>query len=114
MLRVLVCGGREYKDAATLFNYLDELRQQTGDVFIIQGGAKGADLLAKSWANSRGQPMAEVPANWYKFGKPAGHMRNAWMLLLEPDLVVAFPGGTGTAGMVKMAKSKDILVRVVK
>lgn len=54
------------------------------------------------------------PANWLKYGRMAGAMRNQQMLDEEEvDLVVAFPGGKGTADMVRRARAAGIEVREV-
>lgn len=53
----------------------------------------------------------EFPADWDKYGKRAGYLRNVQMLDEgKPDLVVAFPGGKGTAMMVKLAKERGVRV----
>jgi hypothetical protein len=110
--RVLVCGGRHYDGRNTLLKFLDELHAESPIGLIIQGGATGADSLAYYWAMSRRIPVVTMDANWIYQGKPAGHIRNANMLeWLTPDLVVAFPGGPGTEGMVKLAQKANIPVR---
>jgi len=49
------------------------------------------------------------PAEWDKFGRRAGPLRNEQMLREgKPDVVVAFPGGRGTAHMVRIAKEAGI------
>lgn len=116
-MRVLVCGGRDYDDRAKVYSVLNEL-DRTGDVScIIHGAARGADSLAEDWAlrrctglgNSIG--VSRFPADWTRFGKSAGYIRNAQMLREGmPDLVVAFPGGRGTANMVKLAKDAGVEV----
>ncbi len=59
--------------------------------------------------------LKAIPADWDKFGKGAGPIRNQQMIDEgKPDLVVAFPGGTGTADMVKRAKKHGIEVIEVK
>ncbi len=66
------------------------------------------------WAFSHGCPVIEMKANWDYHGKRAGHLRNDWMIRYAmPDLVIAFPGGTGTAGMVKLAIEAGIPVHRV-
>lgn len=75
---------------------------------IIQGGAKGADALAKRWAIEHGIHSVEVSALWDAFGKSAGYRRNAAMLLLKPDYCIALPGGRGTADMIAKCKAKGI------
>jgi hypothetical protein len=81
---------------------------------LIQGGSTGADALAKAWAIKNGVPMFECPANWSYYGTSAGPVRNAWMVDYFPTtLVVAFPGGSGTASMVKIARALRIEVKEV-
>lgn len=101
-LRVLVCGGRDYTDGTRLNEVLSGLNIAE----IAQGNARGADRLAAWWAASRKIPCRSYPADWSSHGKGAGPLRNARMLRdFNPDLVVAFPGGKGTADMVKRAES---------
>ena len=77
---------------------------------VIEGGARGADRLARLWARARGIHVATVDALWDYYDNGAGPIRNQAMLQLRPDVVVAFPGGTGTADMVKRAKAAGIQV----
>ena len=54
------------------------------------------------------------PHEWAKFGKRAGPMRNARMLAeFNPELVIAFPGGRGTADMIARAKKARVSVHIV-
>lgn len=108
-MRVLVCGGRDYRDARHLYRVLDRLSPKPS--IIIHGDYSGADELAKKWARLRGVGDAPFPANWAKHGRAAGPLRNQQMIDEGvPDLVVAFPGGTGTADMVRRAKVCGIKV----
>lgn len=109
-MRVLVCGGRDYSDSATLNRVLDELHTKEPIEAIIHGNARGADLLSSAWAVSRDVRCWGVPAQWAKHGKAAGPKRNQAMLGYGPKLVVAFPGGRGTADMVKRAKAAGVQV----
>lgn len=107
-MKVLVCGGRDYNDRAKVFNTLDRLFKSGGPDYcemLIHGGARGADSLGGEWARSHGIPEVIVPANWDYYGKRAGLERNHWLLQLEPDAVVAFPGGTGTRHMVSLCRA---------
>lgn len=109
-MRILVCGGRDYQDWRKIGAVLDELQDVE---WLIHGGAKGADYLAGEWAKNRGIPITVFPADWDRHGRSAGPLRNARMLAEgKPDLVVAFPGGAGTANMV--ARSKEAGVRVIE
>jgi hypothetical protein len=67
--------------------------------------------LAGAWARSQyGVQEVACRANWYLHGKGAGHERNARMLELGPELVVAFPGGRGTANMIARAERAGVEV----
>ncbi len=110
-MKVIVCGGREFSQEEFLFYSLDRLHAEYCFDLLIHGGAKGADALAHRWALSRGVQPAACEANWNRFGSQAGPMRNANMLGLRPDLVVAFPGGRGTAHMVAIARGCGVKVR---
>lgn len=111
--RVLVCGGRDFEDHELMFGILNGiLSDQWGrGLTIIHGGAKGADRLAASWAEYKGLDIEEYTAEWNVYGRSAGYIRNAKMLEEgEPDLVVAFEGGRGTASMIKLAKEAGVPV----
>lgn len=108
--RVLVCGGRDYGDYRRVCAVLDAIHAETPILGIIHGNARGADLLAHSWALGRRVGGWACPANWSRDGKRAGPLRNQRMLGHSPDLVVAFPGGRGTADMVKCARAAGVRV----
>ena len=111
---VVVCGGRDLVDENYVFNILDYCAQWFAPgVVIIHGGARGADTLAGKWAHARGHLCVVIPANWHLYGKRAGHIRNGWLLDLNPDLVIALPGGVGTANMVKQTKQRGVLLYAV-
>lgn len=85
------------------------------DDVVIHGGQKGADKLADKWAVEHDRRVVEFKAHWDKYGKAAGPMRNARMLERgKPDLVVAFPGGVGTANMIKQAREAKVPVLRIK
>lgn len=129
MFKILICGGRGFEDADYLFlsmdKYIRELQEESpiavqsfnqdqmyrlrdGEFEIITGGAKGADTLAKLWADSRGYDCVTFWANWNKFKKSAGPIRNKRMLRYNPDVVVAYPGDKGTQNMLQLARTKGI------
>lgn len=111
MTTVLVCGGRDYQDRQGVFVTLDTLYRYVGIDLIIEGGARGADGFSRDWALSRGVNCRTFLAQWQTYGRRAGAIRNAEMLRLgKPDLVVAFPGGSGTADMVRKAKAAGVHV----
>lgn len=110
---VLVCGGRDYADRKHVFAVLDEIHAKTPIKMLINGGANGADAHARAWAKSRCALMT-VTADWKTHGKSAGPLRNASMLKHgKPALVVAFPGGRGTADMIGKARAAGVEVREI-
>lgn len=112
-MRVLVTGGRHYDDGSTLFRVLGEIHASQKITMIIHGDASGADRLASEWAEVNDVPVEAFPADWKQYGSAAGPIRNREMLARKPDLVVAFPGGRGTADMVRQAKAAGVRVVIV-
>lgn len=116
--RVLVCGSRTYTDVEELTWLLDTLHLADAFSVVIEGEARGADTLARQWAEARGIPVEAYPADWERYGKAAGPIRNRQMLDEgHPDLVVAFPAGRladtkGTLNMVSTAQARSIRVVV--
>lgn len=111
-MKILVCGGRDYNDQEKLYSELDKIvHAQSGLCTIISGCAKGADTLAIWYARDSSLPCEEYPADWKQYGRAAGHIRNQQMLDEgQPDLVVAFPGGRGTANMIERSKKAGVPV----
>lgn len=107
---VLVCGGRAYLEIDIVDCVLNTLNQTIGISKIIEGGAGGADKLSGKWADDNKIEHITENADWSKHGKAAGPIRNKNMLTHSPDLVIAFPGGRGTANMIKQAKEQGIKV----
>ena len=112
--RVLVCGGRRFSNQRLLNDFLTELDTASPIGTIIHGAARGADSLAGQWAKQNGKQMDVYPADWKSHGRAAGYIRNREMLDKgKPTLVVAFPGGPGTANMVRIATAAGIRVMEV-
>ena len=109
-MKVIICGGRDFRDYEYVFSVLDGLHVSNKFTHVIHGGANGVDLFAGDWAMKNGVQEVRCNANWEKYGRSAGFQRNLAMALLKPDLVVAFPGGKGTAMMVQIAKDAKIAV----
>lgn len=117
--RVIVCGGRDYADAERVREILDqhvgtlvvsESRNTHYWPVLVHGAAAGADSLADEWANGRDVFVEAYPANWDLHGRAAGPIRNQEMIDLGADLLIAFPGGRGTADIVKRAVRAGIPV----
>jgi hypothetical protein len=116
-MRILVCGGREFSDADALEAFLDAIHLgNRGPVeLVIYGAARGADTMAGQWAQRRGIACIPYEADWEHEGRAAGPIRNKRMLDEGiPDLIVAFPGGRGTANMVRQARERGFEVLEVE
>lgn len=107
-MKVLVCGGRDYKNLHRVYRILGRLAPEE----IVEGGANGADKLSRLWAGHSEVICHTYPARWRAEGKAAGPKRNGRMLVAHPDirLVIAFPGGDGTADMIRQAHGQKIPV----
>jgi hypothetical protein len=112
-MHAIICGSRDYANAAFLFDDLDRLGVLFPITGIIHGAQTGADTLAGRWARLRRIPETPVPADWDRLGAAAGPERNRRMVAMRPDLVIAFPGGTGTADMMRQARAAGIRVHPV-
>jgi hypothetical protein len=124
-MRLLVCGGRDYGidsrgneiTSATfrLYDILQDYLDEYPNLVIIHGGARGADSWAKLWATHVGVPQLEFLADWNKYGRGAGAIRNTRMIVEgKPDLILALPGGRGTANMISQAEKYMIRTRIIE
>ena len=127
MYKILVCGSRDIKDQEFVFKKLDFLlsNKDLSSVVIIHGDQKsfdrhleifyGADHFAKLWSVLKGVKQIPFPADWDKFGKSAGPIRNKQMANEDLDACVAFLGrnskNAGTLNMLKLVKDKDIVIK---
>jgi hypothetical protein len=110
-MRVLVCGGRDFLRYLLLTASLDQLHAELAFTELLHGDAPGADQMAWRWAAAHKVPWRAFPADWARYGKAAGPMRNQQMLDEgKPSLVVAFPGGTGTEHMKRIARTAGVRV----
>ena len=111
-MKILVCGGRNFDDYDNMQSVLSSLNAERGPIsLIIHGAASGADRMAGIYAYHHDIMVQEFPADWSAHGRSAGPIRNAAMLKKgRPDLVVAFPGGRGTADMVYQARNAGVEV----
>lgn len=124
-VKVIIAGGRDFDNYELLKQFCDEKLKDYDDIEIVSGTAKGADKLGELYAKEKGYPIKPFPAKWKevegyfpisigenqygKYNKLAGFNRNNDMAD-EADILVALPGGNGTAHMIKTAKEKGLKV----
>lgn len=117
-MKILVCGGRDYDDQDWAFQVLDMIHEENPITCVVHGDATGADSFGQTWARATdGVVEKPYPAKWKLYPKhAAGPIRNALMLKENPDieLVVVFPGKTGTCDMRDKAEraGKNILLAI--
>lgn len=106
----LVCGGRNFADGEMFNSVMSQLLALKGcPSTIVHGAARGADALADHWAKQMAINVIGVVADWDIHGRTAGPLRNQRMIDdHKPVLVIAFPGGKGTADMVRRARASSI------
>lgn len=117
-MRVLVTGGRVFNDRAWLWAGLDYLHNNVMPITqIIEGGAPGADVFAQEWGikNIGFDNVITVAAEWDRYHRPgkknpAGAIRNSKMADMRPNVVLACPGGAGTANMIEAARIRGLNV----
>ena len=110
-LRLCISGGREFDDLAFVWSHLDPYTSSLfGPVTEIGFGcARGVDYFGWRWAFHNRVPFRRYVADWDELGTKAGTIRNGAMLDdFQPDLLLVFPGGTGTRNCAKQAKERGI------
>lgn len=108
---VCVTGGRTFSDHWAVNKVLSHIRDNLPkdlNLYVLEGGALGADRACRNWAINNFVPVLTCEAQWTNNERAAGMIRNGWMSELPVDLLVAFPGGNGTAGMVDICTNKGI------
>ena len=121
--RIIICGGRHFKDYEYLESAMSEVMSKIApwrDVIeIVSGHCEGADQLGELYAKNHGLPCKAFPAQWEKFGRSAGPIRNSEMVKYaseaEMPVVVAFrsPRTKGTNDTVKKATKHGFKVFVI-
>lgn len=117
-MKVLVCGDRNWTGVATMRTRLDALSMVCGPITLLHGGCRGADQMAGGVGFKIGWNIHVYPAQWDKYGRAAGPIRNQTMLSEKPDLVLAFhndiDNSKGTKDMVRRAREAGITTEVIR
>lgn len=122
-LKILVTGDRNWTDRKAIDRELHNLagnRMPPYDqITVIQGGASGADEIAHNITDGMGEHWVAVtvPADWNKYGRAAGPIRNQAMIdAFKPDIVLAFhsniKNSKGTIDCIEKANKAGIPVRL--
>jgi hypothetical protein len=113
-LRLIVAGSRGFTDYSILEPILDKIAAKYNDLIIIEGEARGADLLGKEYAQKHGYDFIPMPALWRddngNFDKAAGYKRNENMAKIANAALIFWDGlSPGSKSMITLAKRYGLL-----
>ncbi|SFI44174.1 Protein of unknown function [Treponema bryantii] len=119
MTKLLVCGSRSITDAAWVSEQISALIAEKdfplSDLTLIEGGAKGVDAMGKAWAIANGVPVETHKADWARYGRGAGHRRNADMVAAANCVLILWDGiSTGTKNDIDLCKKNNKNYKLVK
>lgn len=118
MIKVIIAGTRDFNNYELLKQKMDKILanrvKNNEEIIIISGTARGADKLGERYAREKGYKIERYPANWDKYGKRAGYIRNEQMAKVA-DACVCFwdEQSKGTKHMIDLAKQYKLALRVI-
>ena len=117
MLKVIVAGSRNFNDYKVVEEKLNFIfsKHRLADIEIVSGGARCVDHLGEMYAEAKGYALKVFPANWDKYGKSAGLIRNKEMAEYATHLVAFWDGvSRGTQSMIQYAKESGLKFKVIE
>lgn len=112
-MKTIVAGSRSLLDYSIVRDYLNSFKDH--DITeIVCGGASGPDTHGKRWGLDNNVEVHTYNANWKKYGKSAGYVRNK-VMALNADALIAFWDGEsrGTKNMIELAEKYGLKVTIV-
>lgn len=116
MFKVIIAGGRDFNDYDFLKSKCDLILKNKShdEIEIVSGCANGVDSLAIRYAQEHNYKLTKFLADWNKFGKSAGYIRNTQMADYADALIAIWNGESkGTKHMIEIANARKILVRII-
>lgn len=121
MFKVIIAGSREFDNYDMLKEKCDKILSRKvnegEEIVIVSGTARGADTLGEKYAEERGYKIERYPANWDKYGKRAGYLRNKKMAEVSNACIVFLSSkaeNKGSKMMISIATEEKLLIRVIK
>lgn len=114
-MRVIIAGSRALNETARLNAAIALWKEAYGEASItevVSGGARGADRLGEAWARAQGLPITRFPAEWRRYGKAAGPIRNRQMAAYADGLIALPGGGRGTRSMIAEAQRRGLPILI--
>lgn len=113
-MKTIIAGSRSYTNTREFFILIGSVPWVGGVTEVVSGCAKGPDTMGELWAEYFSLPITKFPANWTKYGRGAGHIRNAEMAEYADALIAFWDGvSAGTANMINLAKAKGLKTHVI-
>ena len=113
MYKVIIAGCRDFTDYALLCSFSDQVLAGAEDIEIVSGGARGSDAMGEQYAREHGYSLKVFPAEWKKWGRAAGPIRNGQMADYADALIAFWDGkSAGTRDMIRKAEEKGLRVEV--
>lgn len=116
MFKVIIAGGRDFNNYEFLKSKCDSIlkNKNLDEIEIVSGCANGVDSLAIKYALEYNYKLTKFPADWNKFGKSAGYVRNTQMADYADALIAIWNGESkGTKHMIEIANARKLLVRII-
>lgn len=114
--KVIIAGGRDFSNLQFLTESCNAVLKplmKDNAITVISGNAPGADRIGERYAQEKGLKIKRMPANWKKYGKAAGPIRNREMAEQADALIVFWDGSSrGTAHMIDITRKKGLEVTV--
>jgi hypothetical protein len=115
MLKIIIAGSRNFNDYNLLEQKVDFYIGENQDIEIISGTARGADKLGERYAINKELKLKRFPADWQKYGKKAGYLRNEEMAKYASHAIIFWDGKSkGTGYMIELCKKYNINYRIIR
>lgn len=105
-MKVIIAGSRHMPFSSYPLIALAVSRAPFEVTEVVCGLATGADMMGGKWAHENNIPIAKFPADWNKYGKGAGPIRNGEMAEYADALIVfIYNGSRGSANMLQQMQN---------
>lgn len=122
-MKIIVAGPRDFKNKNTVYSGISLVLQRLKDTYgklnnleIVQGGANGVDALALQYAQENHIPYKTFNADWNKYNRAAGPIRNEQMAKYG-EVLIAFKNQEhptrGTENMIQTASKYNLKIFIV-
>lgn len=110
-MKVIVAGSRSIVEYETVKKAIDDSNFNIDTV--ISGCARGVDTFGEQWATENNIKIERFPADWNRYGKRAGYLRNEEMAKVADALIAVWDGESrGTGHMIKLAQKYNLRIYI--